>query len=310
MASIDTNTHLITDTQALLHATDADTNGSIAGVSRRLALQTAIGVGYAAAAAPLVAQTAIKTSPTGLTAGEVLIDVAGFKMNAYRAAPAGKTNVPTVLVISEIFGVHEYIADTCRRLAHAGYLAIAPELYQRQGEPASYNNMADLMREVVNKVPDAQVMGDLDACVAWAAQNGGDAQRVAITGFCWGGRITWLYAAHSKAVKAGVAWYGRLVGAASPLQPKHPVELTGQLNGAVLGLYGAADTGIPLDTVEQMKSALAQAGTTNASAKASTFVVYPDTPHAFHADYRASYRQQPAEDGWKRLLAWFKTNGV
>jgi carboxymethylenebutenolidase len=300
---------IITDTQALLNVSDLGASASV-GISRRLALQSAIGVGYAAAAAPLVAQTAIKTSSNGLTAGEVVIDVAGFKMNAYRAAPAGKTNLPTVLVISEIFGVHEYIADTCRRLANAGYLAIAPELYQRQGEPASYNNMADLMREVVNKVPDSQVMADLDACTAWAAKNGGDAQRVAITGFCWGGRITWLYAAHSKAIKAGVAWYGRLVGAASQLQPKHPAELAGQLNGAVLGLYGAADTGIPLGTVETMKTALTEAGTTNASAKASTFVVYPDTPHAFHADYRASYRKEPAEDGWKRMLAWFKTNGV
>jgi carboxymethylenebutenolidase len=166
MTTNDTTTtiDMITDTQALLHATDADTNGAPSGVSRRLALQTAMGVGYAAAAAPLMAQTAVKTSSSGLTTGEVVIEVAGFKMNAYRAAPAGKTNLPTVLVISEIFGVHEYIADTCRRLANAGYLAIAPELYQRQGEPASYNNMADLMREVVTKVPDAQVMGDLDAC--------------------------------------------------------------------------------------------------------------------------------------------------
>lgn len=301
---------IITDTHALLNASSTDTHHTSTGVTRRLALQTAVGVGYAAAAAPLVAQTAIKTSSDGLVAGEVIIDVAGFKMNAYRAAPAGKTNLPVVLVVQEIFGVHEYIADTCRRLAKEGYLAIAGEFFQRQGDPTQHNNMADLQREIVTKVPDAQVMRDLDACVAWAAANGGDISKLAITGFCWGGRITWLYAAHNKALKAGVAWYGRLVGAASDLQPKHPVDLAVQLNGAVLGLYGAADTGIPLDTVEKMKGALAEAGKTNASAKASSFVVYPDTPHAFHADYRPSFRKEPAQDGWKRMLAWFKANGV
>jgi carboxymethylenebutenolidase len=301
---------IMTDTHALLNATAADTQDAGAGFSRRLALQTAIGVGYAAAAAPLMAQTAIKTSSEGLTVGEVIIEVADFKMNAYRAAPLGKTNLPVVLVVQEIFGVHEYIADTCRRLAKAGYLAIAGEFFQRQGDPTQHNNMADLQRDIVMKVPDAQVMKDLDACVAWAAAHGGDASRLAITGFCWGGRITWLYAAHNKAVKAGVAWYGRLVGAASELQPKHPADLAAHLHGAVLGLYGAADTGIPLETVEKMKAALTEAGKTNMAAKASTFVVYPDTPHAFHADYRPSYRKEPAEDGWKRCLAWLKANGV
>ena len=297
---------IITDTQALLNASDADKTG----LTRRLALQTAIGVGYAAAAAPLIAQTAVKTSGAGLTEGEIIVDVGGFKMNAYRAAPAGKTNLPVVLVVQEIFGVHEYIADTCRRFAKEGYLAIAGEFFQRQGDPTKYNVMADLQREIVMKVPDAQVMQDLDACVAWAAANGGDAKRVAVTGFCWGGRITWLYAAHNKAVKAGVAWYGRLVGANSELQPKHPVDLAATLNAPVLGLYGGADTGIPNDTVDKMKTALTEAGKTNNAAKASTFVVYPDTPHAFHADYRASFRKEPAEDGWKRALAWFKANGV
>jgi carboxymethylenebutenolidase len=298
------------DTQALLDANITAHDSESSGVSRRLALQTAIGVGYAAAAAPLMAQTAVKTSSDGLVTGEVIVDVGGFKMNAYRAAPAGKTNLPVVLVVQEIFGVHEYIADTCRRFAKAGYLAIAGEFFQRQGDPTIYNNMADLQREVVTKVPDAQVMKDLDACVAWAAANGGDTTKLAITGFCWGGRITWLYAAHNKGVRAGVAWYGRLVGAASDLQPKHPVDLAGNLHGAVLGLYGAADTGIPLDTVDKMKVALADAGKTNAAAKASNFVVYPDTPHAFHADYRPSFRKEPAEDGWKRALAWLKANGV
>jgi carboxymethylenebutenolidase len=282
-----------------------------AGPSRRTALKAALGVGYAATALPTVAQTAIKTPADGLTAGEVTIDVNGFKMPAYRAAPAGKTNLPVVLVIQEIFGVHEYIADTARRFARAGYLAIAPELFARQGDPTTYGEMAKLIAEVVSKVPDAQVMADLDATVQWAAANGGNLSKVAITGFCWGGRQTWLYAAHSKSVKAGVAWYGRLVGAQNELTPKNPVDITPILNGAVLGLYGGADGGIPLDTVDKMKAALAESGAKgNAAAKASQFVVYPDAPHAFHADYRPSFRKEAAEDGWKRALAWFQQHGV
>ena len=276
-----------------------------AGATRRTALQAAIGLGYAAAAAPLMAQTAIATPGDGLDAGEVSFTVNGFRVPAYRAAPAGKTGLPVVLVIQEIFGVHEYIADTCRRFAKAGYLAIAPELYARQGDPAMYGEMAKLMAEV-SKVPDAQVMADLDGAVQWAGAHGGDAARIGITGFCWGGRITWLYAAHGP-VKAGVAWYGRLVGQASNLTPKHPVELAPILKAPVLGLYGEKDTGIPLDTIDKMKTALGQ-GT--AAAKASQFVVYPDAPHAFHADYRASYRKEAAEDGWKRALAWFQAHGV
>ena len=278
-----------------------------AGATRRTALKTALGVGYAATALPIMAQTAIKTPADGLTAGEVTIEVNGFKMPAYRAAPAGKTGLPVVLVIQEIFGVHEYIADTARRFAKAGYLAIAPELFARQGDPTSYGEMAKLIAEVVSKVPDPQVMGDLDATVKWAGANGGDLSKVGITGFCWGGRQTWLYAAHSKSIKAGVAWYGRLVGAQNELTPKNPVDVAASLNGPVLGLYGAADTGIPLDTLDKMKIVLA---TGNAAAKASQFVVYPDAPHAFHADYRPSFRKEPAEDGWKRALAWFKQQGV
>jgi carboxymethylenebutenolidase len=278
-----------------------------AGASRRTALKAALGVGYAASTLPIAAQTAIKTASDGLTTGEISFEVNGFKVPAYRAAPAGKTDLPVVLVVQEIFGVHEYIADTARRFARSGYLAIAPELFARQGDPATYGEIAKLMAEVVSKVPDAQVMADLDGAVRWAAANGGNASKVGITGFCWGGRITWLYAAHNPNVKAGVAWYGRLVGAASPLQPRHPVDVAAQLHGPVLGLYGGADTGIPLDTVDKMKTALA---TGNAAAKASQFVVYPDAPHAFHADYRPSFRQGPAEDGWTRALAWFKTHGV
>jgi carboxymethylenebutenolidase len=296
------NTDLITDSQALLDASDERSQPS-----RRTALKAALGVGYAAAAMPIMAQTAIKTPADGLTAGDVTIDVNGFKMPAYRAAPAGKTGLPVVLVLSEIFGVHEYIADTARRFAKAGYLAIAPELFVRQGDAQSYGEMAKLIAEVIAKVPDAQVMADLDATVKWAAANGGDTSKLGVTGFCWGGRQVWLYAAHNPSVKAGVAWYGRLVGQASELSPKHPVDVAANLSGPVLGLYGAADTGIPLDTIDKMKGVLAGG---NAAAKASSFVVYPDAPHAFHADYRPSFRKEAAEDGWKRATAWFKQHGV
>ncbi|MBX9871480.1 MAG: dienelactone hydrolase family protein [Burkholderiaceae bacterium] len=280
---------------------------SEAGATRRTALKSALGVGFAAAALPIVAQTAIKTPTTGLTVGEVTIDVRGYKMPAYRAMPAGKTKLPVVLVLSEIFGVHEHIADITHRFAREGYLAIAPELFVRQGDAQSYGEMAKLIAEVISKVPDAQVLGDLDATLAWAGANGGDLQRVGVTGFCWGGRQTWLYTAHSKSIKAGVAWYGRIVGAQNELTPKNPIDVAGQLNGPVLGLYGEADTGIPLDGVEKMKAALA-AG--NANSKASQFVVYKDAPHAFHADYRPSYRKEAAEDGWKRCLEWFRKHGV
>ena len=282
-----------------------------AGATRRTALQAALGVGYAVAAAPLMAQTAIATPADGLDAGTIQYSVGGFSVPAYRAAPAGKTGLPVVLVIQEIFGVHEHIADVARRFARQGYLAIAPELFVRQGDAQSYGEIAKLQAEVISKVPDAQVMGDLDATVAWAAAQGADVNRLGITGFCWGGRITWLYAAHSEKIKAGVAWYGRLVGTASDLTPRHPVDLAAKLNGPVLGLYGGADTGIPLDTVEKMKAALADAGAKgNKAAAASRFVVYDDAPHAFHADYRPSYRKAAAEDGWTKALAWFKQNGV
>jgi carboxymethylenebutenolidase len=265
-----------------------------------------LGVGYAASAGSIMAQTAVKTSSDGLTTGEINFEVAGFKVPAFFAAPAGKTNLPVVLVVHEIFGVHEYIADTCRRFAQAGYLAVAPEFFARQGDPAKYGEMAKLMSEVVSKVPDAQVLADLDGAVKWASANGGDAARVAVTGFCWGGRITWLYAAYGP-VRTGVAWYGRLVGAPSELLPKHPIDLATSMRAPVLGLYGEKDGGIPLDTVDKMKAALA---TGTAASKAAQFVIYPDTGHAFHADYRPTYRQGPADDGWKRCLAWFKANGV
>lgn len=275
--------------------------------NRRSFVQTAVGSGFAAAVLPVTAQT-ISTSAEGLLAGEISIPVGDFKMPAYRAAPAGKTGLPVVLVVSEIFGVHAHIADVARRFAKLGYLAIAPELFVRQGDAKAIPEIPRLMAEVVGKVPDAQVMGDLDACVAWARANGGDTRRLAITGFCWGGRVTWLYAAHNPALKAAVAWYGRLVGNSTALTPSHPVDLVGKLKAPVLGLYGGADGGIPVSTVAQMQNALAEGG--SPAAKASEFVVYPDTPHAFHADYRPSYRKAAAEDGWKRCVAWFKAHGA
>ena len=300
------NSNLKTEFDALLPGQSTEQ-----GASRRTALKTALGVGYAATAMPIIAQTTIKTSSEGLKTGEVSFEVNGFKVPAFYAAPAGKKNLPVILVIQEIFGVHEYIADTARRFAKAGYLAIAPELYARQGDPSKYNEMAKLMTEVVSKVPDAQVMADLDGAVKWAGTNGGNAKKVGITGFCWGGRITWLYAEQSKNVKAGVAWYGRLVGTPSALLPTNPLDLAANLKAPVLGLYGGQDGGIPLTTVNQMKDALADAGAKgNAAAKASEFVVYPDAPHAFHADYRPSYRKEAAADGFKRALAWFKAHGV
>ena len=278
--------------------------------SRRDFVRTSVGSGFAAAVLPVMAQSVIKTDSAGLLAGEVTIAVGDFKLPAYRAAPAGKANAPVVLVISEIFGVHEYIADVARRLAKQGYFALAPELFVRQGDAGAYGEISKLMSEVIAKVPDAQVMGDLDASVAWARGQGADTARLGITGFCWGGRITWLYAAHNRAVKAGVAWYGRLVGPTSALNPAQPIDRAGQLNGPVLGLYGEKDDGIPLESIEKMKAALAAAQPGSAAARRSEFVVYPNTPHAFHADYRPSYRKDAADDGWQRCLAWFKAQGV
>lgn len=294
----------------MLQATDPQDLDSLTPTrdfNRRDFVRTTVGSGFAAATLPICAQTVIKTDAAGLTAGTISIDVKGFRMPAYRAAPAGKTKLPVVLVVSEIFGVHEHIADVARRFAKQGYLAIAPELFVRQGDAGSYTEIAKLMSEVVGKVPDAQVMGDLDATMAWAEANGGDTARLGVTGFCWGGRQTWLYSAHNPKIKAGVAWYGRLAGPPSELTPKHPVDVAGQLHGPVLGLYGGQDTGIPLDTVDKMKAALASG---SAAAKKSEFVVYPEAPHAFNADYRPSYRKDAADDGWKRCLAWFKANGV
>lgn len=294
------NANWIEDTQALLDRRDGGSQPN-----RRSAIQAALGAGYALAAAPIMAQTAIQTTQEGLQAGEVMVTVQGTQVPVYRAQPAGRTHLPTVLVISEIFGVHEYIADVARRFAHAGYLALAPELFVRQGDPQSYAEISKLQAEVISKVPDAQVMADLDACVQWASQHNGDVNRLGITGFCWGGRISWLYAAHQPQLKAAVAWYGRIQGAKSANTPQHPLELAGRLHAPVLGLYGGADAGISVADVDRMKQALS-AAQGNRAAQASQMVVYPDAPHAFHADYRSSYRAGPAQDGWNRAMAWFK----
>ena len=285
---------------------DIDTLAPGRGFSRRAFVGTAVGSGFAAAVLPVTAQT-ITTDVQGLDAGPVSIPVGDFKMPAYVAQPAGKKQAPVVLVVSEIFGVHEHIADVARRFAKLGYLAVAPDLFARQGDAKVYSDIAKLQTEVIQRTPDAQVLNDLDAAVAWAKGLGGNTARLGITGFCWGGRIVWLYAAHSRELKAGVAWYGRLQGQTNAMTPKHPIDVAAQLHAPVLGLYGAQDNGIPVATVAAMQEALKQGGP---AAKASEFVVYPDAGHAFHADYRPSYRPDPAKDGWARCQAWFKQHGV
>lgn len=264
--------------------------------------------GYARAVQPIAARTAVRTDDRGLTAGDFRLPVRDGEIPAYRALPSGGDKLPVLLVVCEIFGVHEHIKDICRRLAKLGYLAIAPELFARQGDPRQYDNIEELRDKITNRTPDKEVLADLDAAAAWAVGHGGDGGRLGITGFCWGGRITWLYAAHNPAVKAAVAWYGRLVGAASDLAPRHPVDVADDLKAPVLGLYGGADPSIPLDTVEAMQARLRASA--NPASRASEIVVYDGAPHAFHADYRPTYRAAPAADGWRRLQAWFKTLGV
>jgi carboxymethylenebutenolidase len=272
--------------------------------SRREFVITTLTAGFALAAQPVSAQT-IATDANGLVAGEVKIPVAGGEIPGYRAMPAAGKSSPVVLVVQEIFGVHEYIKDVCRRLAKIGYFAVAPELYARQGDVSKMSDIQEIMSKVVSKVPDAQVMSDLDAAVSWAAKTGkGDVSKLGITGFCWGGRIVWLYAAHNPKLKAAVAWYGPLKGERTELRPKYPIDVVAQLKAPVLGLYGGKDNGIPLDSIEEMRRALKAAG------NPSEIVVYPDAGHAFHADYRPSYVREAAQDGWRRLQAWFKKYGV
>ena len=271
--------------------------------SRRQFVVTSLAAGFAMAVQPVAAQT-ITTDAKGLEAGEVKIPVADGEIPGYRAMPDKGRPFPVILVIPEIFGVHEHIKDLCRRLAKVGYFAVAPELFSREGDVSKLTEIQDIIK-IVMKVPDAQVMTDLDSTVAWIKKGGkGDTAKLGITGFCWGGRVVWLYAAHNKDLKAGVAWYGRLVGDADKLHPKHPIDVVEALKAPVLGLYGEADTGIPKESVEKMQKALKDAK------KEGEIVLYPDTPHAFNADYRPSYRKDKAEDGWKRMLEWFKKNGV
>src|SRR5947209_164608 len=267
-------------------------------VTRRGFMMPPLAVGFALAVRPCSTETIVMDAE-GLTAGEVKIPTSDGSLPAYRAMPSQGRAFPVVLVVQEVFGVHEHIKDLCRRLGKLGYLAVAPELYARQGDVSKMTDFKEILSKVVSKVPDAQVMSDLDAAAAWAKKSGkGDTAKLGVTGFCWGGRIVWLYSAHNKDLKAGVAWYGRLVGKPDDLHPKNPIDLVEKLNAPVLGLYGEKDTGIPVDTVEQMRKALA------AAKKPCEIVLYPDTPHGFNADYRGSYHKKEAEDAWKKMLDW------
>jgi carboxymethylenebutenolidase len=272
------------------------------GLTRRDLLRTgAVAAGYALAAGPVRAE-AIRTDAKGLVAGMVEIPVGGRSIPAYRAQPEGAGPFPVVLVVHEIFGLHEYIRDVCRRLARAGYLAVAPDLYARQGDPTRSPSVDAILKDIVPNVPDAQVMADLDATAAWALSNGGK-DALFITGFCWGGRVVWLYAEHSKDLRAGAAWYGRLAGSPTEKTPEHPLDLADRLHAPILGLYGAEDSGIPLDNVFEMRKKLA------AAPGGSEILVFPGAPHGFHADYRESFRPMAAEEGWRRMLEWFRHPG-
>lgn len=259
--------------------------------------------GFAPAAGAPQTQTIITTDARGLATGDVRIPTADGALPVFFAKPEKGENFPVVLVVQEIFGLHEHIRDVARRLAKLGFFAVAPELYVRHGDPSKAGDLAQI-RAIVAKVADAEVLSDLDAALAWAGAQGGDLSRAAITGFCWGGRIVWLYAAHNPKLKAGVAWYGRLVGEANDKTPRFPVDLAGELRVPVLGLYGGADDGIPLETVERLRSSL------NAQGAPGEIIVYDGAPHAFFADYRPSYREQPAKDGWRRLIDWLARHGV
>ena len=271
---------------------------------RQFITVTALSAGFALAVHPIAAAV-INTDAAGLIAGEVKIPVTDGSIPAYRAMPASGSNFPVILVIQEIFGVHAHIQDICRRLAKLGYLAIAPEMFARQGDVSKITDIQEIRSKVVSKVPDAQAMSDLDATVDWAQKSAkGNINKLGITGFCWGGRMVWLYSSHNPKVKAGVAWYGRLVGNSTALTPKHPIDIAATLKVPVLGLYGGKDESIPNDTVEKMREVL------KSGSSGSEIVLYPDTPHAFNADYRPTYREKEAEDAWKRLQDWFKKHGV
>ena len=255
--------------------------------------------GFALAAQPVSADTII-TDTNGIDAGMVQVKTEDRMIPAYRARPAGGGKVPVIIVIHEIFGVHEHIKDVCRRLAKLGYYAISADLYSRIGDATQIADIPTLISTIVSKAPDAQVASDLDSTVAFAAGEGGDTSKLGATGFCWGGRQTWLFAEHNPKLKAAVAWYGPLTNVPNDLQPKRAIDGVGDLKCPVLGLYGAADQGIPVDAVNAIKAAADKSG------KTAEVVIYPDTPHGFYADYRPSYRADKAADGWARLQAWFK----
>jgi carboxymethylenebutenolidase len=271
--------------------------------SRRGFVMTSLATGFALSVQPVSAET-ITTDTNGLDAGEVKVPVADGSIPAYRAMPAQGGPFPTVLVIQEIWGVHEHIKDICRRLAKLGYYAIAPELYARQGNPATISDTQEIVQKIVLKVPTDQVMSDLDATVAYAKASGkANTTKLGVTGFCWGGFATWMYSAHNPSLKAAVAWYGS-DRKPSELTPKNPLDIAGEVKCPVLALYGGADKSIPQDTIEKRQAACKAAG------KTCEFKVYPDTPHGFNADYRPSYRSDAAKDGWAKMLAWFKDHGV
>jgi carboxymethylenebutenolidase len=287
------------ETQLRTAADEHDSLSPRLKLDRRSFVKTSLGAGFAASVMPVCAQTMITTDTKDLSVGETRIPTKDEgELPAYFAMPAGKTGLPVVLVVQEIFGVHEYIKDVARRLAKLGYLAVAPELYARQGDPAKVSDIGALIKDIVSKVSDAQVMADLDATAAWAAKNGGGG-KLGITGFCWGGRIVWMYAAHNPNLAAGVAWYGSTVRSYYA-GDRTALDVAARIKAPMLGLYGGADGGIPNETVEKMGSALKAAGNTK-----SEIVIYPDAPHAFHADYRPSYRKAAAEEGWKKLTVWF-----
>jgi carboxymethylenebutenolidase len=272
-------------------------------ISRRTFALTTLSVGFALAVMPVSAET-IVTDKNGLIAGEIAIPVSDGTIPGYRAMPATGGRHALVLVVHEIFGVHEHIKDLCRRLAKAGYFAVAPELFARQGDMSKFSSVQEIL-PVVGKVPDAQVMRDLDATVDWASKSDhADIEKFAIAGFCWGGRIVWLYSAYSPKVKAGAAWYGPLVGQPTDLKPKNPVDIAMDLKAPVLGLYGGKDQNIKLEHVEQMRAAL------KAANKKSEVIVYPDAEHGFNADYRPSYNAADAKAAWDQMIAWFTKNGV
>ena len=271
--------------------------------SRRGFVTTSLITGFALAAHPVSAE-AIHTDTEGLEAGEVKVPVADGSIPAYRAMPNKGGPFPTVLVVQEVFGVHEHIKDLCRRLAKLGYFAIAPELYARQGDPSKYTDIPTLISEIVVKVPTDQVMSDLDATEAYAKSTGkADTSKLAVTGFCWGGFATWMYAAHNPDLKAAVAWYGT-DRKTSEIVPKNPVDIAGSVKCPVLAFYGGQDQSIPQDTIDKRQAACKAAG------KTCEVKVYPDAPHGFNADYRPSYRPDDAKDAWSRMLAWFKDHGV